>query len=219
MSITATLLVAAMLQAAPPEPAPKGPAEATEAKSAPTKKAATPKSPPPKWLVDYNRERIDRSVEGMTALTVWAGANMLAGAIGWPLAEEEQWQAFHSMNLAWGAVNLAIALPSLVRNLNADPATMSFADTLKAEEDMKAILLLNAGLDVAYLTAGALLWERGDFGNDDVLTGIGQSLIIQGAFLLVFDIVMAVVTSDAKADLYTRFREGGGAEVGFMGRF
>ena len=51
-----------------------------------------------------------------------------------------------------------------------------------------------------------------------MLTGMGQALILQGAFLMAFDIVFAVLTSDAKAHLYTHMREGGG-EVGFRGRF
>lgn len=154
----------------------------------------------------------------MTALTIWGGMNVVAGAIGWPLADDEQWQSFHAMNLAWGAVNLAIAIPALVRNLNADPAKISLADTLSSEESLTSVLLLNVGLDVAYVTAGALLWERGDFGGDPLLTGMGQALILQGAFLMAFDIVFAVLTSDAKAHLYTQMREGGG-EVGFRGRF
>jgi len=52
------------------------------------------------------------------------------------------------------------------------------------------VLLINAGLDVAYLGSGFLLRylsTRYD-SRSDLLKGYGNSLILQGAFLLVFDL-------------------------------
>ena len=89
---------------------------------------------------------------------------------------------------------------------------------LRAEEGLKATLWLNLGLDVAYLTAGALMWERGASGDEPLLLGFGRSLVLQGAFLLAFDVVFSVLTANHTATLYSRVREGGG-EVGFSGRF
>lgn len=190
---------------------------AASAQAGPVEAVSAPKSAE-ESLLDYNRARLKRGVEAMTALTVWGGLNTLAGAIGWPLSKDTQWQAFHGMNLGWGTVNLAIAIPSLVRNLAADPAEYTLVQTLKAEQSLQISLIVNLGLDVAYLTAGALLWERGDFGGDPLLTGFGQSLIIQGAFLLAFDIVYYVISADISASLYSRVRDGG-LEVGLVGRF
>lgn len=180
--------------------------------------AAAARPAPPRWLADYEQARLDRGRDAMIALTTWGGANLVAGAIGWPLSDEPAWQAFHSMNLAWGAVNLAIALPSLVGHLRADPTKAEVREVLKAEHGLQATLLLNLGLDVAYLTAGALLWERGEFGDEPLLTGFGRSLIVQGAFLLVFDAVFYAVSAQASGALYSRLGEQA-AEVGWVGRF
>ena len=54
---------------------------------------------------------------------------------------------------------------------------------------MEKILLFNAGLDIGYIGAGFYLAERSKstVNKPNRLKGFGQSLILQGSFLLVFD--------------------------------
>lgn len=50
--------------------------------------------------------------------------------------------------------------------------------------------MLNIGLDAAYMLGGAYLLERAknNITNLDRFTGFGKSILMQGAFLFVFDI-------------------------------
>ena len=52
--------------------------------------------------------------------------------------------------------------------------------------------LFNAALDVAYMTAGFWLIDASNYRADDAdrFRGFGQSLILQGGFLFVFDLIM-----------------------------
>ena len=60
---------------------------------------------------------------------------------------------------------------------------------------MKQVLLFNAGLDVAYFVGGAYLRERSTTRPDraDQLQGYGKSVMLQGGFLLAFDMVNYVI--------------------------
>jgi hypothetical protein len=58
-------------------------------------------------------------------------------------------------------------------------------------ERQRALYMLMAGLDTAYIATGAALWSRGRALDDPARIGIGWSLIVQGSFLLAFDVGMA----------------------------
>ena len=49
---------------------------------------------------------------------------------------------------------------------------------------------MNSGLDLVYIGSGFYLYHRGNNNNSDKLRGYGSSLIMQGAFLLLFDATM-----------------------------
>ena len=69
-------------------------------------------------------------------------------------------------------------------------AGLSLADSLTAQFDFEKILLLNAGLDVAYLVTGSWLRARAAATPrlPERLRGFGRSLWLQGGFLLLFDV-------------------------------
>lgn len=77
------------------------------------------------------------------------------------------------------------------------------ATTVSEYHKMSKILLMNAGLDVAYITGGFLMKEMAKTrpNKEDILTGYGRSLILQGGFLLAFDIVLYSVLSSKGGDL------------------
>ncbi len=65
---------------------------------------------------------------------------------------------------------------------------------------MQKVLLLNAGLDVGYMAFGGYLWQRGSSEDNARLTGYGQSLILQGAFLMAFDLTLFALNNRISND-------------------
>ncbi len=143
----------------------------------------------------WNRERLKTSQVGMFVLGGWAVGNMAAGALGFGLERDERLRFLHLGNLLWNAVNLGLALNTLIREWNANPAALDAKQSLEASEQIEKIFFINAALDVAYLATSAFLWQRGEAVGDPRLVGLGQSLLIQGAFLAVFDLTFGILNA------------------------
>lgn len=66
---------------------------------------------------------------------------------------------------------------------------MTREEMLKAQKKTESIFLINDVLDVGYIAAG--IWMRevapNQLDQEDLFKGYGNSLILQGSFLLVFD--------------------------------
>lgn len=137
-------------------------------------------------LTDFNIQRIDLNTKGMYVLGGWAVTNIAVGTAGYFNSTGSR-KYLHQMNAAWNVVNLAIAGVALYQYAQADPASLSFSESLSEAQSIENILLLNIGLNVGYMATGGYLWERGIRKSSDRLTGYGQSLLVQGGFLLLFD--------------------------------
>lgn len=152
-------------------------------------------------LSDFNTWRLDRQKTGMLILGGWAVGNMAVGAA---LTSRQTGSAkyFHQMNLAWNSVNLGIAALGYWGASKSDPAAMDLFQSIQEHHKIQKILLFNAGLDVAYLMGGAYLIERSKRTEKipERLKGFGQSILLQGGFLLVFDIAQyaALATGNEK---------------------
>jgi hypothetical protein len=157
---------------------------------------AVPTPTPETWeairraAVHRIEQRRKTQIAGMSVLVGWSVANLGAGAVGWATADETEWVRFHQMSMAWGAVNLAIAVPGLVGALRDDPARYDLAKVLRTDTGDRVTFGVNAGLDVGYVATGAWLWERGERTGDPTLIGFGRSLVLQGGFLLLLDATM-----------------------------
>ncbi|MFV1885429.1 MAG: DUF6992 family protein [Balneola sp.] len=122
---------------------------------------------------------------GMIVLGSWATLNILSGIPG-TLQNHGNRKYFHQMNAAWNTVNLTIATFSFLAALSTDPSITS--DQIFVEmKQFDRILLINAGLDLAYIGTGIYLWKRGFSTHSDRLIGYGKSVVLQGGFLLLFD--------------------------------
>ena len=172
------------------------------AQSPPPTENSTPETPRFASLLDYNQAKKTRDINVMWSLGGWAAANIVSGAIGWPLATDKRLESFHQMNLAWGVINLSIAIAAGLKARSDDPATHDLRDSLERAHTAQQAYLLNLGLDVAYLTAGALIWERGATDGSPLLEGYGWSLVMQGGVLLIFDAVMYALDSQDNGYLY-----------------
>jgi esterase/lipase len=108
----------------------------------------------------------------------------------WLLKQDAWWQGFGMQALAWGGVDAVIGLLGL-RGLT--EKMNSPVDVKRAVRDarrLRLILWVNAGLDVLYISGGmlwALVW-----GREAWAMGRGWGVVLQGAFLLVFDVVHAL---------------------------
>lgn len=150
----------------------------------------------------FSEQRIKHQKTLGLTLGGFALANIAVGAVAAGQTSGEAKQ-FHKMNVYWNLVNLGIAGGGLLGSRKRSAGTETLADAVRQHENMKQILLINTGLDVAYVVGGAYLRERGRPGvarpglartnassdKADQLRGYGKSIMVQGGFLLVFDLV------------------------------
>ena len=169
-------------------------------------------------LEAWNRDRLQTSRVGMIVLGAFAVGNMGVGAVGFGVERDERARFLHLGNLVWNAVNLGLALNTLIREWNINPATLDAKQSLEASEQIEKIFFINGALDLGYLATSAFLWQRGEATNDPHLVGLGQALLIQAGVLVFFDVTMGILN----ARLTGRLLDGltiSVTPVGVSGRF
>jgi hypothetical protein len=114
----------------------------------------------------------------------WGVANAASGIALYPT----EYRDFGLMNASWGLINSGIALLAM-RDGSTSGSSLSFAEMLRQEQQFNRIVALNAGLDVGYMIAG--LWMMTE-GNSSMVRQYGTSVLIQGAFLFVYDLWLMV---------------------------
>lgn len=157
----------------------------------------------------YNNLRINTTSSGMKVLGSWGIVNLGTGAIwGWngkrtttyadlngvqvtsskTISSEGQY--FFQMNTIWGAVNFGTALIGYAGIQKFRRKTLNAAGTLEQQKRIENIFRINEYLDVAYLGVGTYLKLAGDSRKSPIMKGYGESILIQGGFLLIFDGLM-----------------------------
>ncbi len=106
-----------------------------------------------------------------TRLLLWSLPWMGASILGLTLTTDDKAKGFWSMSGAWGFINSAIAM-------------IGFLTPESDLESLRNLLLINAGVDVLYIAAGAYMLSRAEA----YWQGAGWGVILQGTFLLVFDL-------------------------------
>lgn len=124
----------------------------------------------------------------MTILLAWSGANLVQGSISAGNLKGST-HYFHQMNAYFNIINLAIAGYGLCEVRKQMNKKLSLYQNLRQQQKIESLLLLNTGLDLTYITTGLYLRERGTNKLNDQTKGYGGSLMLQGSFLLVFDII------------------------------
>jgi hypothetical protein len=107
-------------------------------------------------------------------LMSWSLPWIAVGIVGLWASNDAYQKGFWGMNAAWGLINTGIAYAGLL-GTEPDPA------------GLRTTLLINAGADVLYVVGGLYLLTR----PEDTWRGSGVAVIIQGAFLLAFDLLHA----------------------------
>ncbi len=152
-------------------------------------------------LSNFNRQRVDIAKRSMLVLGGWGAANVAFGAAltGNSTGVDHY---FHQMNLVWGGINLGIAALGYwgARKEN----TSGFTSSIKRQHQVEKIFLFNAGLDLAYISTGLYLKEKAksSMNHADRYQGYGQSFIMQGSALLLFDTVLFFVHHKHGTALY-----------------
>ena len=145
-------------------------------------------------LIEYNQNRLQKQQTGMLILGGWAIGNIALGSamMGKRTGEDRY---FHQMNAAWNTINLGIATLGYLSAMKTDPASFDLYHSMNEQHKLQKILLFNAGLDVGYILGGVYLIERSKTTENkpNRLKGFGRSIILQGGFLLAFDIVNHII--------------------------
>ena len=141
-------------------------------------------------LSNFNQERLDLNRKGLTILGSWAGANLITNGILLTNASGSD-KYFYQMNVYWNVVNGALAGLGVLQAKKTQ-ANLSPFQTLEEQSSTEKTFLVNTGLDVAYVMTGVYLLEKSknSIDSQEKLKGYGQSVILQGGFLLLFDGIM-----------------------------
>lgn len=152
-------------------------------------------------LSDLNNQRQKTNEAGLMVLGSWSAANIIYGSVAISRSSSSA-KYFHQMNVFWNIVNLGIASAGYFTAKN--KAGLTYAESLQAQNKVEKIFLLNAGLDVAYIAGGMYLKERAktSLNNRDRYKGYGESIILQGAALLLFDAIMYGIHNRQGSQLY-----------------
>ena len=168
-------------------------------------------------LFAFHQNRMSINESAMLVLGTWAAGNILIGTYGNFKASGEA-KYFHQFNAMWNVVNLGIATFGYFNAVNSDPTSMTNLEILNDFNSLQSFLLLNAGLDVAYIATGFYLKERSkNSSSSERLRGYGNSLLLQGGFLLLFDVALYFIHhNNANVNLYPHLESflAGGVGVG-----
>jgi hypothetical protein len=138
-------------------------------------------------LKSFNYSLNHITTTGMEVLGSWAIVNIGAGTAGWASSKGGSNKYFYQMTTIWGAANLGAALLGYTSAKNNTSKPLNASESLKAQQKIEKIFLINGGLDLAYIGTGIFLKHRGDTRNSNQLRGYGSAIIVQGVFLLLFD--------------------------------
>jgi len=154
-------------------------------------------------LATFNLHQSEVLKTGMFVLGGWALLNIIIGSFRLMKATRNK-RFFFQMNIYWNIVNILIASGALYFLLTANAANYNLAQSIELHGWYKKVLYLNIGLDVAYIMLGIWLQERARYSpKTEQLQGWGQSVVLQGLFLLILDIVLTSMLEKQAPILYS----------------
>jgi len=141
-------------------------------------------------VTDFQKEFNSINENLMLSLGSYALANFAISGVAYFSSEDEYSKRYHEMNVMWNTVNMGLALPGYIKARRGGQP-MTRAEMLKAQKKTESIFLINDVLDLGYIATG--IWMRevapNQLDQEDLFKGYGNSLILQGSFLLAFDAV------------------------------
>lgn len=145
-------------------------------------------------LLNIQTRHSNMAKTSMISLNTWAVGNITYGTIA-NFNSSGEAKYFHQMNAIWNVVNLGIGIPGIISAYKKEsPKTLK--EIYDYQHKIEKVYLINTGLDVAYIASGLALRN---FGNNKTgeaqlrLKGYGNSLMMQGGYLLIHDITMLIM--------------------------
>ena len=140
-------------------------------------------------LIFHNKERERLSSNGIKILTTYSAVNIIYGSIAASQTTGSN-KYFHEMNAIWNGITLGITGIGLLTAKK--EGELNYSASLKKQGKIEKLFLFNAGLDVAYIMGGAYLMEKSKINNlrTAKLKGYGESVMLQGGVLFLFDSIM-----------------------------
>jgi hypothetical protein len=133
-------------------------------------------------------ERINITRNYMTALGAWGLVNVVQGSISATNTVGPE-HYFHQMSAYFNAVNVGIAAVGFLGIKKQLLKTNTLASEIQAQQKIQKILVINSALDLGYFGIGLLMRNSGIKNQNDKIQGYGGSIMLQGAFLLVYDLL------------------------------
>ena len=162
---------------------------------------------------DFNHKRIQIIKNSSAILGIWGAANIIYSGIATSSSNGSE-MYFYKMNLIWGSVNFLIGTAGYIFLKNKDG--LSYSQSLKKQMSIEKLYLFNTGLDVAYIVGGFYFKAKASTVNvnHDKNKGYGESIVLQGSALLLYDGTLSLIHQAHGKKLYAlldKFR------VGFTG--
>jgi len=133
--------------------------------------------------------------QAMPVLLGWSAGSILAGLL-WMGSERRLWRGLGSQFLGWGAIDGLIAgfaLRRATKNASRlDSGEISPVEHQRQWLQFERFVWLNVLLDLGYIVGGAWLRQRNP--KDPQKQGMGWGIILQGGFLLAWDIILATIS-------------------------
>jgi len=144
-------------------------------------------------LTKFEKERVNYSKNSMVVLAGWSVANIVGSGIATNTRNKEM-RYFHQMNVMWGGINLAIAGLGYWGAGREKIDNPTLEAVLKHQNKIEKTYLINAGLDVVYIGSGLLMNRLSDNQkNPEKFKGYGNSIMLQGGFLLLYDAIIYAI--------------------------
>lgn len=141
-------------------------------------------------LAVFEQQRINYNKKGMLVLGSWSAANIITSAFAGGTSNRQA-HYFHQMNIIWNGFNLVLAASGYINATKEKTDNVNLTNVLGHQNKTEKLFLFNTGLDVAYITVGFYLKERGNRNaNPEKLKGYGNAVALQGGFLFLFDAIM-----------------------------
>jgi len=136
------------------------------------------------------RMKILKTAQSMN-LAFWAGLNILTGSI-FIFQTEAHLFYFFAMNISWNVVNTFVAVFLYAHHNHVFDQPISLINQMDYQKHIEKAIVFNLGLDMAFIATGFAMYYYGNIpqvAHHELWLGFGASVVIQGAFLLIQDMV------------------------------
>jgi hypothetical protein len=124
-------------------------------------------------------------------LAIWAGLNILVASI-FIFQAVDYYFYFHAMNASWNLVNTAMAVFLYFHHNKVFEKPISILKQMDYQKHVEKAVAFNLGLDMSFIATGFAMYFYSQIAlvnHPELWLGFGISVVIQGTFLLIQDIV------------------------------